>query len=102
MRFRTVLFPASAARGFYQSHLWHYARPLRGTFHNRANAPNVPRSEPNRIKDEDTFFEWSKYVAFGAHSGYERIIREKNTAIDTNVKILLSPKAEDSTVRETS
>ena len=52
-------------------------------------------AEPNRIKDEDTFFEWSKYVAFGAHSGYERIIREKNTAIDTNVKILLSPKAED-------
>lgn len=39
-------------------------------------------------------FDWSKYAAFGAHSAFERIIREKNTEIDTNVKISLSPKAE--------
>ena len=54
-----------------------------------------PAAESDRIKDEDTIFEWSRYIAFGAHSSYERIIREKNVAIDTNVKILLSPKAED-------
>lgn len=54
-----------------------------------------PVEKPNRIKDEDTIFDWSKYVALGAHSSYDRIIYEKNENIDTNVKISLSPKAED-------
>lgn len=54
-----------------------------------------PVEKPNRIKDEDTIFDWSKYVALGAHSSYDRIIYEKNVNIDTNVKISLSPKAED-------
>lgn len=48
---------------------------------------------PKRVE----LFDWSKYAAFGAHSAFERIIREKNTEIDTNVKISLSPKAENLT-----
>ena len=36
-----------------------------------------PVEKPNRIKDEDTIFDWSKYTALGAHSAFERIIREK-------------------------
>lgn len=54
-----------------------------------------PVEKPNRIKDEDTIFDWSKYVALGAHSAFDRIIREKNVNIDTNVIVSLSPKAED-------
>lgn len=54
-----------------------------------------PVEKPNHIKDEDTIFDWSKYTALGAHSAFARIIREKNTAIDTDVKISLSPKSED-------
>ncbi|MDE7193495.1 MAG: hypothetical protein K2O14_05940, partial [Oscillospiraceae bacterium] len=54
-----------------------------------------PVEKPNRIKDEDTIFDWSKYTALGAHSAYERIIREKKVNIDTNVIVSLSPKAED-------
>ncbi len=54
-----------------------------------------PVEKPNRIKDEDTIFDWSKYTAIGAHSAFERIIREKNVNIDTNVIVSLSPKAED-------
>ncbi len=54
-----------------------------------------PVEKPNRIKDEDTIFDWSKYTALGAHSAFERIIREKNVNIDTNVIVSLSPKEED-------
>ncbi len=54
-----------------------------------------PVENPNRIKDEDTIFDWNKYTAIGAHSAFERIIREKNVNIDTNVIVSLSPKAED-------
>ena len=55
----------------------------------------IPATKPSRIKDEDTILDWSKYAAAGVHSTFERIIREKNTEIDTNVKISLLPKAED-------
>lgn len=54
------------------------------------------RSDAQKLEnDGDTIFDWSKYAALGAHSSYARIIREKNTNIDANVKISLLPKAED-------
>lgn len=58
---------------------------------------NVSQGDFSRlVKDEDTIFDWSKYVALEAHSAFERIIREKNVKIDTNVVVSLSPKAENS------
>lgn len=62
---------------------------------NPAKDVNVSAAEPSRIKDENTIFDWSKYTALGAHSAFDRIIREKNTDIDTSVKISLSPKSTD-------
>lgn len=62
----------------------------------KAEEKAVAKSERHTAsKDEDTIFDWSKYTALGTHSAYDRIIHEKNTAIDTDVKISLLPKSED-------
>ena len=55
----------------------------------------APAEKSTLVNNEDTIFDWSKYAALGTHSAFERIIREKNTQIDTNTKISLLPKAED-------